>query len=309
MRCPFLRETRVRYCEVAPFRKLLTSPSSTEIDEMCSTPGHARCELVNQRLAGASGAGQCPYLRQSLVQFCDAAAVRTLVPYNDSLLSRCQSDAYRYCATYLQREHPPGDPAPRDGRQDDVALDAIPMPAHLLFADNHMWMDEGELGLCHIGVDAFVTGVIGPLEDVRLVSPRGPGHPTVALRAGGMDLTFVLPERVEVTASNVHLRSQPRELTEDPYGAGWLYEARRLNARTEDPAWGPFRRGEAAGRWMQRELARLEEFVHETGPKAGGRVLASDGGRTVRGVLQELDRGGALALQRCFFTVGTEEER
>ena len=54
----------------------------------------------------SSEPGRCPYLREALVQYCEAAPVVQFIPYSDALLSRCQSGGHRLCDLYLSRAEP-----------------------------------------------------------------------------------------------------------------------------------------------------------------------------------------------------------
>ena len=99
MTCPFLKETRVKYCQSASIRKLIPLATPGRADEKCSSASHQSCALF-QAQPGEALSEACPFLRESLMQDCGAAPVARFVPYSESLLSRCGNDSHRYCELY-----------------------------------------------------------------------------------------------------------------------------------------------------------------------------------------------------------------
>ena len=170
MTCPFLREAAVKYCQTAAFRKLIPLAAAGRADEKCASEAHAACPVFRlQNQEPISGA--CPYLRESLMQYCGAAPIARFVPYSESLLSRCGNDGFRYCELYLQMAHP--EPA--------AALDisAIAAPDWLRYSANHMWLDATGDGACHVGIDAFLSraAVVDEpgIQEIRWERPTRPG--------------------------------------------------------------------------------------------------------------------------------------
>src|SRR5450631_156774 len=104
MTCPFLKEAHVRYCRSSTVRKLIPLAAGRS-DEKCSSGSHASCPVYQSQPEGLTASGPCPYLRESLMQYCGAASVAKFVPYSESLLSRCGNDGYRYCELYLAMAH------------------------------------------------------------------------------------------------------------------------------------------------------------------------------------------------------------
>jgi hypothetical protein len=105
MTCPFLKETHVKYCQSATVRKLIPLAHAGRTDEKCSSANYVSCPVYRSApVEEASPA--CPYLRESLMQYCGAAPVAKFVPYSESLLSRCGKDSHRYCELFLGMSHP-----------------------------------------------------------------------------------------------------------------------------------------------------------------------------------------------------------
>jgi glycine cleavage system H protein len=216
------------------------------------------------------------------MQYCGAAPVAKMIPYSESLLSRCGNDSFRYCELYLNMLHP--------GRE-QVHTDSIPTPEGLRYSANHMWLDVAEDGVCHAGVDAFLTRTIGKVDRISYVWQRGARHPAASITVAGVDLEVVFPNPIMLTACNLYLRADPGRLTSDPYSAGWLFEGKLLPESTANLV-----EGDAAHAWMDREQHRMNEFLQE------GTQLAADGGLFVPGVAALLEREQLLTLFHEFFS-------
>ena len=120
MTCPFLKEAQVKYCQTSSVRKLIPIAAAGRAEEKCSSQEHLTCPVYRLQTAEPAVSGHCPYLGESLMQYCGAAPVAKMIPYSESQISRCGCDRFRYCELYLSMAHP-GEPA-----ADDV--DGIPLP-------------------------------------------------------------------------------------------------------------------------------------------------------------------------------------
>jgi glycine cleavage system H lipoate-binding protein len=302
VRCPFLREEQVKSCQAAPFRKSLVRAMATGTDERCTSADHLSCPAVLESREAHPAASRCPFLRESLVQFCAASPRPTYVPWSESPELRCSHDGHRYCELFLAAAGSRGPALPSsDARESETAVvSGVPMPGWLFYAENHMWLDVGDDGLCHLGVDAFLARAAGGVERLSFLTLRGEARPAVVLTIAGADLTLVFASRLPIVAANTRLRSGLERLTADPYGLGWLFTARWSGSR--DPlalrAACGLRHGQAAREWMAAEAARLEAAVHEQlmRPRHGA-PLPADGGRPAPGFLQALERD---EVQRFF---------
>ncbi len=300
MRCPFLREEQVKSCQVAPFRKSLARSSATGAGELCTSADHRSCPVLRESHEAHPDASRCPFLRESLVQFCAASPRPTYVPWSESPDLRCAHDGHRYCELFLTAG---GDSARGPAREaaspEEAAtavVDGVPVPGWLLYADNHTWLDVGDDGLCHLGVDAFLTRLVGEVESLTFLTVKGDVRPAVVLTVGGVDLTLVFPQRLPLLAANTRLRSGLDRLVADPYGAGWLFTARW----DQDPV--GLRQGREAREWMASEVSRLSTFVHDRllDPR-GGEARPADGGRPAPDFLRHLEREDVQRLFAAFF--------
>jgi glycine cleavage system H protein len=314
MKCPFLRDVNVKYCEVSAYRKLILTASTDAGTERCSSPTYAECPAAVPRLQGLPRTGSCPFLHLSQAEFCGAASVTKYVPATNDLLSRCNSDGHLYCELYLAHADPEGVRRPRTVRTHRApasadrmpSVDGIPVPPHLSYAANHMWLDVADDGFCHVGIDGFAAKVIGAADKVTFVTSRSVGRPVAVLTVNGVDLQMVFPNALHLSAANVYLRTSPAKMTSDPYGAGWLFEGFEpagASANAGETVREGLISGEHALAWMHAESDRLTQFAHErvSAPSAGGERFMADGGGVIDGVASHLDREGLLNLMNEFF--------
>lgn len=315
MRCPFLQETWVKTCGVAPVRKFIPREAAPGTEEKCSSPAYVDCALAREWGVRDANSANCPFLRAPLVQYCELAPVPALIPYNDALLSHCNSEAYRHCRLFREAAHEgseerePGRSRPGAGA---AVVEGLPVPLHLAYAPNHLWLDLGDSGACFVGADALLAAVLGHVQAVSYNAPRGCAHPTAVLTVGDTDLPLTFPHSLDLADVNAHLRSYPQCLSVDPYGAGWLFEAyvppgpggAARAALTEGLV-----RGEAAVAWMKEEVDRLSRFLHaRLGNEAGaGETLMADGGSFAPGVAEKLGPGDRRELFRRFFHNAPQE--
>ncbi len=306
MDCAFLREANVRSCGASAFRKMILE-TATAHGERCGSGRYVECPAAASQLHGEPVEPHCPFLQESRAEFCGAAPVVRYIPANGGALSRCHSDAHFYCDLYLACADPegrrlPGAHAGPDGEVADV--DGIPVPAHLAYAANHMWLDVAADGDRHVGIDAFLAHAVGTVEKVGFATARYNDRAIAILTVNGVDLQMVFPNPMHAIAANVYLRTAPEKLTEDPYGAGWLFEAAAPPpTEWQDPIRDGLIDGARAVDWIRAESDRLAAFAHERAarPDAEGMRLAADGGRAGRAIASHLDRDDLILLYNEFF--------
>ncbi len=311
MKCPFLKETRVKFCQVSPIKKFIVSDQEDAEVEKCSTPSWTNCPVAQQRIKEKGQYKQCPFLQESFVQYCSLSAITKFIPYNEAPFSRCTNTNHRYCEHYLSIENPDttGSTGPtasikkvNDGTIKEYFIDGIRLPQKLQYSFNHMWMDVSEDGLYHIGVDAFLSKVLGPVEAISFITTKGVEKPTAILRVNGVDLEVVFPIQLLITGLNSYLRAAPEKLTADPYGAGWLFECQR--PKNPDAGTKLFK-GKEAVQWMKLETERLTKFVHAelSQSKLEGKILMADGGVSIDSLASYLNRDELYKLFHAFFSL------
>jgi glycine cleavage system H lipoate-binding protein len=290
MDCPFLRDAHVKYCRSSALRKMIVQTPEAAAGELCTSGLYRDCGAYRSTPQNKEGDPLCPWYQQMEVQYCGAAAVRKFVPYNESPLSRCRNEGYRYCELYMGLA----------GASSCPAVEGIRVPEQLYYAPNHMWLDPGSEGDFHIGIDGFLARVLGAVERISFLTLSGVKRPAAVLTAGGVDLTMVFPKALLVTGTNIYLRASPAKLTADPFTAGWLFQAAQVNtvhSRPLEHVTSGMLRGEAARRWIAGEVERLSRFVHDR------MDMPADGGVFASGVLEHLSSEDALMLVSEFFGV------
>ncbi|MCU0454512.1 MAG: hypothetical protein MUE68_12735 [Bacteroidetes bacterium] len=289
MRCPFLREAQVKFCRGAVSSKMIMRSSASDEHERCTSDSWPDCPAARQHHQEHAPAKRCPFLHESLVQYCAGAPVSKFVPYSDDQSARCSDDRHAYCDVLLSLE---GGRAPRTNG--DPAT-WVPDGRH--FAPNHLWLDVAPDGHWHIGVDAFVGHVTGRIDAISFINGAAGQHPTVVLTVGDTDLQLVFPVALQAAATNNRLRSQCERVVDEPYTGGWLFEG--ANRPGSIDLMG-LRSGEPLKRWMRDELHRLNSAVQQHAAQTTG--LWNDGGTAVPGVIRHLDRPAALSLYAEFFS-------
>ncbi len=290
MTCPFLKEAQVKYCRIASVRKLIPLAQAAGTDEKCSSAAHTACAAYRAAaMPGAAPSANCPYLHESLMQYCGAAPVAKFVPYSESLLSRCGNDSFRYCELYLGMAHPPIAPNEVDG---------LDMPEWLAYSANHLWLDVTEDGLCHAGIDAFLSRTLGKIDRIGYVWLKGRHRPTAVLTVDGVDLELVFPNPLLLTKCNLYLRADPSRITAEPYTGGWLFEG------VPEPETGKDLIGGAAARcWIEEEQGRMNEFLQQQ------EGVAADGGVFAPGAARHVNPEQRRAMFHEFFSPYASRKR
>jgi len=287
MSCPFLKEARVKYCAKSAIRKMIPIAGNVA-QEICSLPRYRECSVYR---GGAldSREPQCPHLRESTAEYCAAAAVSRLIPATQPLLSRCGSDAHRYCDVFLGA-------ANRTGAE---TIGGILMPSWLCYSANHMWLDAAESGCCYLGLDAFLIRVLGTVERITFLRQTAVHRPCAVLTVRGVDLELIFPHPLLLTGTNLYLRANAAKLTSDPYGRGWLFQGVQPPGCT--PVDSGLIRGDAIPLWIEREIGRMSAFLSECGISRHGGTVMNDGGVFGPDVLAHLSREETLRLFHEFF--------
>lgn len=287
MTCPFLRETRVRTCSAAPLRKMIADLGPSGSSGRCGDTRHAECPVFLEK--GGETQGACPHLEEKLVQFCGASPVAHYVPYSPSEASRCGSEAFRYCEAYLSLARP-------------HTGDEIEVHDNLYYAPNHMWVDAGSSGVCHIGLDGLLARLLGRLESVNFLTPGGTRRPGVLVTVCGVDWPLVFPNPLLIEHTNAHLRADASRITRDPYGAGWLFSGYPPPGGDAAGVTSRLMHGRQARAWMEQESQRLSDWIQRLlASRMEQPALACDGGWIVEGAAHLLRRGELLDVLHEFF--------
>ncbi len=313
MRCPYLREAQVRSCFASEYKKMIVRTIEQSNTERCSTSDWKSCPVAKQHQEKQPNERQCPFLQESLVQFCSTSSVSKYVPYNDATQSQCTNDDHRYCELFVtmkNQEAPEhsdlgqGHSSPGNASS---SVDSVAVPGHLAFTSNHMWIDISEHRSCHIGIDALLARVLGKIDGISFVTASGTAFPTASLNVRGIDLLMAFPNQIVITGLNTYLRSRPLNVTASPYTLGWFFEGveiKEIAGHTPQKMDNGCLRGEQARDWMTAESQRITNYASERFTRARQKEFPTlmDGGIFVEGLVNHLSREEALQLFNEFFS-------
>ncbi|MDD8017408.1 MAG: hypothetical protein PHP42_03435 [Bacteroidota bacterium] len=312
MRCPFLREAQVKSCRASSFKKMIVRLPGQPENERCSSPDYINCPVAKQRAEEMPSIDHCPFLLESLVQYCTATPVTKYIPYTESINSQCGTASHKYCDLFLSLVHPNinfGENFRSEGgfAHDKTAgtfANDIRIPATLWFSPNHMWLDINTDGIFHIGVDAFLAKVLESIERITFITTKGMQQPTVVFTASGTDFQMKFPNPINIVRPNFYLRTNPAKLTADPYGAGWLFEGASEKQTHQPQVEKGLKTGPSAQKWMKNEIQRMTTRAHTLSmrPDFHGTILMTDGGNFQPGLARQLKRDDLLNLFNEFFS-------
>ncbi len=318
MRCPFLREAQVKSCQASSFKKMIIRLPGQPENEKCSSPNYTNCSVVKQHAEEVPSIDHCPFLLESLVQYCTATPVTKYIPYTESMNSQCGTASHKYCDLFLSLVHPHvkfGDTfksteSSSETSREHSTVDGIPIPASLQFSQNHMWLDINADGISHIGIDAFLCKVLGSIDRITFITTKGLQQPTVVFTSGETDFQLKFPNYINIVRPNFYLRTNPSKLTADPYGAGWLFEGASEQETMHRQMESKLFAGERVTNWMKSEVDRMTTFAHHLSmsPDLQGAVLMADGGSFQHGFAKLLKHEDLLHLCNEFFSFSQRGE-
>jgi glycine cleavage system H lipoate-binding protein len=279
-------------------------PSETA-DERCSTRDYENCPSLLQLHEDHPSHSHCPFLHESLVQYCAASPVTKYIPHSESSITRCGNDTHHYCDLYLSVAAPE---EPEDGENTTCSLvEGIPIPRRLAFTSNHFWIDQADDGTCHIGIDGFLGTLFQKIDKINFLTTKGIATPIVVVTVAGVDLQFVFASPLNITAVNTYLRTDPDKVLTHPYGSGWLFEGtlpEGANGSAKEYFSLELLRGDEAHQWMKKEVAHLSDFLHNTilPNHSTGMAMMADGGAVSADFTSHLEHTELLHLFNEFFS-------
>jgi glycine cleavage system H lipoate-binding protein len=305
MRCPFLREAHVKYCQASAIKKMIVRMQNNPIDEKCSSSNYTTCPSLKQYHEEYPQRTRCPFLQESLVQYCSASSMPKYVPYSESSIIRCGNEGHRYCDLFLSIAATNDVGAAGEPGQ-GTTVNGIHLPAGLSYSTNHMWLDQSVGGMCYVGVDEFLSRIFQHIDTLNFLPSNNSHLQTVVLTVHGVDLQMVFPIPMNVTRVNSYLRADVQKLISHPYSLGWLYEGTLIEAisDTSPSTTSPMVQGEEAVQWLKSEVHHLSEFIHnQIIPNQGSeQTVMMDGGIVRHDFLEHLNKQELLHLFNEFFS-------
>jgi glycine cleavage system H lipoate-binding protein len=159
----------------------------------------------------------------------------------------------------------------RDGLE---VIGGVKVLSRRRYAPGHTWLGRRLLGGLRVGLDDLAQRLFPNLTSVDLPEPGRllkKGEPAIYLRSEGREAFLPAPITGLVLAVNRAVERMPGLLNASPYGSGWLFAMRPVDA-----TYRRFPTGPEARAWFRTEEDRLRiTLEHELG------LAAADGGQLI----------------------------
>jgi glycine cleavage system H protein len=173
-----------------------------------------------------------------------------------------------------------------------LTANILRIPRGLFYNKNHTWLFLEKTGNAKLGLDDFMTRLVGHV-DVNSLKAEGEilkkGELLAEINQDGKKLLVFSPISGEIVHVNTALQEDPDLLNEDPYEKGWMYAVKPSNWKKETQA---FYMADEAASWIKSEVERLKDFLavsvakHSSEPAM---VTLQEGGEIRQHILSELD--------------------
>jgi glycine cleavage system H protein len=157
------------------------------------------------------------------------------------------------------------------------------IPEGYCFHLGHTWVTKEGVSDARVGVDKFVTNLMGKIDHVDV---RGAdrwvrqGQKLITLTSNGTSVDLLSPVEGVVVAVNDDVLRDPSVLTSDPYQNGWIAIVKSVDLKINQRN---LIQGSMVAPWMQNNVARLSAMVSPSP------ALAQDGGSPISGLLPQLN--------------------
>jgi len=177
----------------------------------------------------------------------------------------------------------------------------ITVPEGVYLSDGHAWAWPLQEGTLRAGADSLVARALGSVSRVVLPSSGvrvEAGSTLFRLEQNGRAISIPCPVSGRVSAVNTNLKKEPELVASDPYGQGWICSLEQ--SRPERIPAG-LRLGQRAALWLEREVARFQEFMSiRLSIDSGLGATSQDGGLPVPGLLAQSDSATWTAFEHEF---------
>lgn len=181
--------------------------------------------------------------------------------------------------------------------------DEISLPQGIFLHPKHTWAYVLPSGKVKVGVDAFISKLIGSVDKIVL-PPVGQelkkGQPVLNIFSKNKKLDLISPIDGKVISVNNELMENPK-LLDDPYNSGWSVIINPSHLSTDLSS---LKISEEALKILKHEFKRFREFIlnFANGSKLGLQTL-QDGGLPVKGILTSLDKEKWEKFQKEFLNL------
>jgi len=136
------------------------------------------------------------------------------------------------------------------------------IPQGLFFSKNHTWVHLEKSGEAKIGLDDFLTHVVGNMKINPLKQPGEnvkKGELLAEIVQDGKRLQLHSPISGKITGSNSLVSENSEIVKDDPYEKGWFYAVEPENWKAETSG---FYLADEASEWIKNELLRFKDFLN-----------------------------------------------
>ena len=171
-------------------------------------------------------------------------------------------------------------PAVKELAPDALSWD-ISIPEGLFVSNAHSWASIQASGEVRTGIDDFARQMIGQVEAIDLPkvgSRLKAGAPMLTLYKGGSLAHIASPVDGEVKDLNTDATANPKAVSKDPYGEGWLVLLKPDNLAADLKN---LRVASDARVFENDEVKRFRSFDEGHKPQV---AIAADGGAPVQGI-------------------------
>ena len=173
-----------------------------------------------------------------------------------------------------------------------LTANILRIPRGLFYNKNHTWLFLEKSGNAKLGLDDFMTCLVGHM-DVQSLKNEGEslkkGELLAEINQDGKKLLVFSPISGEIVHVNAVVQENPDLLNEDPYEKGWIYAVKPSNWKKETQS---LYLADEAVNWIKSEVERLKDFLavsvakHSSEPAM---VTLQEGGEIRQHILSELD--------------------
>jgi glycine cleavage system H lipoate-binding protein len=157
------------------------------------------------------------------------------------------------------------------------------IPQDYGFHLGHMWVMKESSDDARVGVDKFVTNLLGKIDHIDICAANRwirQGQKLITLHSGNTSVDLLSPVEGVVTAINNDALGNPSLVTDDPYENGWIAVVKSPDLAVNQRN---LIQGSMVAAWMQNSVTRLNAMLTESSP-----ALAQDGGTPISGLLPRL---------------------
>ncbi len=166
--------------------------------------------------------------------------------------------------------------------------ESLTIPKGLYFDKTHTWAFMEKNGIVRMGIDDFLTKVIGPMTRVTLKNPGDKirkGEKILSVMQNGKQLNISSPISGTIKISNASLNTFSEAINESPYNEGWIYMIEPENWLRETEF---LFMSEKYSSWIHHEFSRLKDFFASSAASHKldySQVVMQDGGELKENIL------------------------